>query len=49
LEVSRVSSSFFENASLFKDGDVQFDNALLMSRIEHEWRTLQTMNGEKNR
>lgn len=49
LEVSQVSSSFFEDTSLFKAGDVQFDNALLMSRIEHEWRTLQTMGGEKNR
>ncbi|WP_343303520.1 DUF2071 domain-containing protein [Chitinophaga niabensis] len=31
LEVLNVHSSFFENKS------VQFDNALLMTKIEHEW------------
>ena len=43
LHMLQVSSSFFENTSLFKEGDVQFDNALLMTRIEHEWHTLRTM------
>ncbi len=31
LEVLQVHSSFFENET------IQFDNALLMTRIEHEW------------
>jgi hypothetical protein len=37
LEVSRVKSSFFENEEIFPKGSVEFDNALLMRNIEHEW------------
>lgn len=40
LELQQVSSSFFEDTALFKKGAVAFDNALLMTRIEHEWHTL---------
>ncbi|MBK9249997.1 MAG: DUF2071 domain-containing protein [Ignavibacteria bacterium] len=40
LEVSNVQSSFFENQSIFPKGSVQFDNALLMTKIEHEWKSL---------
>ncbi|GAB4422032.1 MAG: DUF2071 domain-containing protein [Bacteroidia bacterium] len=39
LDVSHVQSSFFENPSLFPQGSVTFDNALLMTNIEHEWRS----------
>jgi len=38
LEVSNVKSSFFENENIFPKGSVTFDNALLMTNIEHEWR-----------
>lgn len=37
LEVEEVHSSFFEDASLFPKGSIQFDCALLMHGIEHEW------------
>lgn len=37
LDVQKVQSSFFENASIFPKGSVKFDNALLMKDIEHEW------------
>lgn len=37
LDVTAVSSSFFENEALFPKGSVQFDNALLMRKIEHQW------------
>lgn len=37
LAVERVSSSFFEDRSRFPDGTVEFDCALLMRGIEHEW------------
>ncbi|MFY0255446.1 DUF2071 domain-containing protein [Chitinophaga sp. 30R24] len=47
LQVHRVSSSFFENAFLFPAGTVQFDNALLMTHIEHEWHTLPGKSGGK--
>jgi hypothetical protein len=38
LAVTAVRSSFFEDREIFPEGSVQFDNALLMRGIEHEWR-----------
>jgi len=32
-----VESSFFEDRALFPPGSVEFDCALLMRGIEHEW------------
>ena len=37
LAVDRVESSFFENQTMFPLGSVQFDCALLMRGIDHEW------------
>jgi hypothetical protein len=37
LEVEEVRSSFFEDRSLFTEGSIHFDCALLMRGIEHEW------------
>jgi hypothetical protein len=37
LEVRSLRSSYFEDKSLFPDGTIHFDNALLMEGIEHEW------------
>jgi uncharacterized protein YqjF (DUF2071 family) len=37
LEVEEVHSSFFEDRSLFPKGSIEFDCALLMRGIEHEW------------
>jgi hypothetical protein len=37
LDVEHVESSFFENASIFPPRSVEFDCALLMRRIPHEW------------
>ncbi|MCJ8164974.1 DUF2071 domain-containing protein [Pontibacter sp. E15-1] len=37
LEVQSVQSSFFDDKSIFPEGSVKFDNALLMKGIEHEW------------
>lgn len=39
LEVQNVKSSFFENEEIFPKGSVTFDNALLMTDIEHEWKS----------
>jgi hypothetical protein len=39
LEVLNVKSSFFENEEVFPKGSVKFDNALLMTNIEHEWKS----------
>jgi hypothetical protein len=38
LEVEEVRSSFFEDRSLFPEGSIHFDCALLMRGIVHEWR-----------
>lgn len=40
LDVSDVQSSFFSNEAIFPKGSVHFDNALLMTRIEHEWHSM---------
>lgn len=40
LDVLNVQSSFFENEAMFPKGSVQFDNALLMTLIMHEWHAL---------
>lgn len=37
LAVDKVESSFFEDRALFPPGSVEFDCALLMHGIEHEW------------
>jgi hypothetical protein len=37
LAVDRIESSFFEDRTLFPAGSVEFDCALLMKGIEHEW------------
>jgi len=37
LAVERVESSFFEDRRLFGEGAAEFDCALLMRGIEHEW------------
>jgi len=39
LDVLKVKSSFFENENIFPKGSVTFDNALLMTNIEHEWKS----------
>lgn len=37
LQVHDLQSSYFEDDSLFPHGSIQFDNALLMEGIAHEW------------
>ena len=43
LEVSQVESSYFEDTKLFPAGSVEFDSALLMRNIDHEWRGRETL------
>lgn len=40
LVAERVESSFFQNRRIFPAGSVEFDSALLMRGITHEWRVL---------
>jgi hypothetical protein len=37
LAIESVASSFFENERRFPEGSVEFDSALLMRGIRHEW------------
>lgn len=37
LEVDELRSSYFEDVSRFPKGSIEFDSALLMRKIEHEW------------
>lgn len=37
LQIRTLKSNFFEDKSLFPDGSIEFDNALLMEGVEHEW------------
>jgi hypothetical protein len=37
LAIDRVESSFFDDPKRFPPGSVEFDSALLMREIEHEW------------
>lgn len=37
LAVNRVESSFFGDSDLFPAGSAEFDCALLMRKVEHEW------------
>ncbi len=46
LDVIAVESSFFDDRAVFPAETVQFDCALLMRNISHEWRSLPQMKGE---
>jgi hypothetical protein len=37
LVIEKVESSFFDNRATFPPGSVEFDCALLMRDIDHEW------------
>jgi Uncharacterized conserved protein (COG2071) len=39
LNVAEVNSSYFANESMFPKGSVEFDHALIMRNIEHEWHS----------
>lgn len=43
LHVEEVRSSVFDDASLFPKGTVEFDCALLMEGVEHQWHSRETL------
>ena len=45
LAVERVESSYFEDSKRFPTGAVEFDCALLMRNIDHEWHGRPTLSG----
>ena len=49
FKVTEVESSFFDDVSRFPPGTVRFDNALIMNRIQCEWRALQDLRSDISR
>lgn len=47
LFIERVESSFFDDRQRFPAGSIEFDSALLMRGIQHEWRVLPAIGGRK--
>ncbi len=43
LAIENITSSYFENAQIFPQGSVEFDSALLMRGIRHEWHVCPTI------
>ena len=43
FHVESVHSSYFSNESRFPEGSVEFDHALLMENIPHEWHTAEEL------
>lgn len=39
LEVKFVESSFYDDQAVFPQGSIEFDHALLMQNIQHEWHS----------
>jgi hypothetical protein len=44
FDVESVHSSWFEDHSIFPAGSAQFDHALVMRNVPHEWRSAGTLN-----
>jgi hypothetical protein len=43
LAIERVESSFFQNKDLFPQGSAEFDCALLMRGVQHDWRARESI------
>ena len=39
LHVENVTSSFYNDTSVFPEGTIEFDHALIMQDVEHEWHS----------
>ena len=46
LDVHTVASSFFADRDRFPEGTADFDNALLMRGIDHEWHGREPLHGQ---
>ncbi|MBL7704159.1 MAG: DUF2071 domain-containing protein [Taibaiella sp.] len=49
LKVERIRSAFFEDRNIFPEGSIQFDNAILMENIVHEWKVLPPIRKDTSR
>jgi len=39
LDLNCVESSFYDDEAIFPKGSIEFDHALLMQNITHEWHS----------
>lgn len=46
LKVDHVKSAYFDDRSIFPDGSIEFDHALLMRDIAHQWHSMAEMTAE---
>lgn len=47
LSVHRLHSSYFDDRSIFPEGSIHFDHALLMRDIPHEWHSEPAMRSDE--
>lgn len=47
LAIDKVESSFFDDRTLFPPGSIQFDCALLMRGIDHEWHGKESLHADR--
>jgi hypothetical protein len=47
LNVHRIRSAYFDDRSLFPSSSIEFDHALLMRDIAHEWHSVPEMMAER--
>ncbi|HEY6231758.1 MAG TPA: hypothetical protein VIW64_10865 [Pyrinomonadaceae bacterium] len=43
LDVSSISSSYFSDEAKFPRGSIEFDHALLMKNVAHEWHSAEDL------
>ncbi len=47
LEIDFVESSFYNDETIFPNGTIEFDHALLMENIEHQWHSAENFELQK--
>jgi hypothetical protein len=43
LTIERLESSFFDDSSIFPEGSIAFDHALVMRNLRHEWHSVEDL------
>ena len=43
LEINTINSAYFDDQNIFPKGSIEFDHALLMRDIDHQWHSRETL------
>ncbi|MGX1754620.1 DUF2071 domain-containing protein [Sphingobacterium sp. NPDC055346] len=43
LEVQNIKSTYFDDKNRFPEGSIQFDHAVIMLNIEHDWQSMKSI------